>query len=60
MGIDVDHIDIPSVKDKKILLGNTQNVVADCVAEVAVMLALSVAHRAKAGFNQIKKYVLCC
>ncbi|XP_073999007.1 glyoxylate reductase/hydroxypyruvate reductase-like [Rhodnius prolixus] len=55
MGIDVDHIDIPSVKDKKILLGNTQNVVADCVAEVAVMLALSVAHRAKAGFNQIKK-----
>uniref|UniRef100_A0A161M3B6 Glyoxylate reductase hydroxypyruvate reductase-like protein n=1 Tax=Triatoma infestans TaxID=30076 RepID=A0A161M3B6_TRIIF len=36
------------------MLGNTQNVIDDCAAEVAIMLALSVAHRAKEGFNKIK------
>uniref|UniRef100_A0A069DYG7 Glyoxylate reductase/hydroxypyruvate reductase n=1 Tax=Panstrongylus megistus TaxID=65343 RepID=A0A069DYG7_9HEMI len=54
MGAGVNHIDVPYVKTKKILLGNTQNVIDDCAAEVAIMLALSVAHRAKEGFNKIK------
>ncbi|KAK9502493.1 hypothetical protein O3M35_011263 [Rhynocoris fuscipes] len=55
MGVGVDHIDVTYVKERKILLGNTQNALDDCVAEVAIMLALSVAHRAKEGFNKIKK-----
>ncbi|XP_075238358.1 glyoxylate reductase/hydroxypyruvate reductase-like isoform X2 [Lycorma delicatula] len=48
-----DNIDVKLLKKRQIRIGNTTNVLNDSVAEVAVALALMVAHRLQEGYTKI-------
>lgn len=53
MGVGYDHLDVGLLKSRGIKVGNTANVLNDSVAEVAVALILTAAHRIQEGRNKI-------
>ena len=49
MSAGYDHLDVPAIKQRGIKVGHTPNVLSAAVAEIAVMLMLNAARRAREG-----------
>ncbi|KAJ8715233.1 hypothetical protein PYW08_005214 [Mythimna loreyi] len=54
MSSGTDHIDIPEVKKRGILLGNTPQVLDDAVADITVGLLIAAARRFKEGVQELE------
>lgn len=54
MSSGTDHIDIPELKKRGILLGSTPQVLDDAVADVAVGLVIAAARRFKEGVQELE------
>lgn len=51
----IDYVDIPTVKERGVLLGNTPGAVSICVAELAIGLMLAAGRRFQQGRRIIEK-----
>ncbi|KAJ8712512.1 hypothetical protein PYW07_005354 [Mythimna separata] len=54
MSSGTDHIDIPEIKKRGILLGNTPQVLDDAVADITVGLLIAAARRFKEGVRELE------
>lgn len=62
MSAGVDHIDVKELKSRGILLGNTQMVSNNAVAEIAVLLTLAASRRlneAQLCMHKLAKCLFC-
>lgn len=58
MSVGVDHLDLPALKARNILVGHTPDVLTDATAELAFSLLLATSRRLIEAHKAILKYII--